>query len=461
MAAERPPRRRRDRSEHLHRQGRHPVRRGGERAARRARRRRCCRSSAASAGGASAVKSSTRSSRRCARRRTPAARCEPQLLYTAAEYEQMRRHAAHRPRRTRRDGPNLRGRAPRGNDRHASRELQEHQETSRRKNTSRRARACAAAAAGCWRCACSTRRSGRNAIFVNAAGCLTLLAVFPFSPFHSSWLYTAMASAPAGAQGVRDALDVLIAKGPAVAESDDLKVVVVTGDGAANGIGLQATLAAIHRGLDFYYFCYDNEAFANTGFQMSPASPFGSRTATTPGRRYRAGTHDAQAGSLRAVACAAPGVRGDGVAGISARPDGQGGARRPRQRAEAVHQPGGMSAGLGRRAGGIRRGRQARRRHRRLAAQGSARRQRSCTPSCRITSVRSKTTCGRRHATATCSSRSGKTTSSRSCRRMSIATGSMSAYKQRERRASFDSSASRNYARGGVRPSVGACEENR
>ncbi|MFI5396525.1 MAG: thiamine pyrophosphate-dependent enzyme [Candidatus Binatia bacterium] len=122
---------------------------------------------------------------------------------------------------------------------------------------------------------------GPNVVFVNAAGCLTLLAVFPFTPFHSSWLYTAMASAPAGAQGIRDALDMLIAKGK-LSKDEDLKVVVVSGDGAAHGIGLQATLAAIHRGLDFYYFCYDNEAFGNTGFQMSPASPFGSRTGTTP-----------------------------------------------------------------------------------------------------------------------------------------------------------------------------------
>jgi pyruvate ferredoxin oxidoreductase beta subunit len=122
---------------------------------------------------------------------------------------------------------------------------------------------------------------GPQAVFVNAAGCLTLLAVFPFSPFHASWLYTAMASAPAGAQGVRDALDVLIEKG-ALRRDEDLKVVVVTGDGAAHGIGLQATLAAIQRRLNFYYFCYDNEAFGNTGFQMSPASPFASRTATTP-----------------------------------------------------------------------------------------------------------------------------------------------------------------------------------
>jgi pyruvate ferredoxin oxidoreductase beta subunit len=122
---------------------------------------------------------------------------------------------------------------------------------------------------------------GPRVVFINAAGCMTLLAVFPFSPFHASWLYTAMASAPAGAQGVRDALDMLIAKGR-LGAAEDIKVVVVTGDGAAHGIGLQATLAAIHRQLDFYYFCYDNEAFANTGFQMSPASPLASRTATTP-----------------------------------------------------------------------------------------------------------------------------------------------------------------------------------
>ena len=74
---------------------------------------------------------------------------------------------------------------------------------------------------------------GPNVVFVNAAGCLTLLAVFPTSPLRSSWLYTAMGSAPAGAQGVRDALDVLRAKGR-LREEDDLKVVVVTGDGAGS-----------------------------------------------------------------------------------------------------------------------------------------------------------------------------------------------------------------------------------
>jgi pyruvate ferredoxin oxidoreductase beta subunit len=122
---------------------------------------------------------------------------------------------------------------------------------------------------------------GENVVFVNAAGCFTLMATYPFTPLRSSWLYTAMACAPAGAQGVRDALDILKEKGQLAAEADR-KVVVLTGDGAAQDIGLQSTMAAIHRGLDFYYFCYDNEAFGNTGFQTSASTPYGSRTATEP-----------------------------------------------------------------------------------------------------------------------------------------------------------------------------------
>ncbi len=122
---------------------------------------------------------------------------------------------------------------------------------------------------------------GEDVVLVNAAGCFTLLAVFPFTPLRSSWIYTAMACAPAGAQGIRDALDILKEKGKIPPEKD-LKVVVLTGDGAAQDIGLQSTMAAIHRGLDFYYLCYDNEAYGNTGFQLSASSPYGSRTATSP-----------------------------------------------------------------------------------------------------------------------------------------------------------------------------------
>jgi pyruvate ferredoxin oxidoreductase beta subunit len=121
---------------------------------------------------------------------------------------------------------------------------------------------------------------GPKAITVNAAGCMTMLAAFPFTPFKSSWFYVAMASAPAAAQGIRDALDILVKKGR-IKPEDDLKMVVVTGDGAAADIGLQAASGAIHRKLDFYYLVYDNEGYSNTGFQASGSSPYGAATKTT------------------------------------------------------------------------------------------------------------------------------------------------------------------------------------
>ena len=117
-------------------------------------------------------------------------------------------------------------------------------------------------------------------IIVNAAGCMTLLATYPHTPFAGSWLYTAMASAPAGAQGIRDALDVLRHKGR-LAAADDLSVVCLAGDGSASGMGLSAASAAIDRGLDFVYLCYDNEGYGNTGQQYSATTPHGALTATS------------------------------------------------------------------------------------------------------------------------------------------------------------------------------------
>lgn len=131
---------------------------------------------------------------------------------------------------------------------------------------------------------------GPKTVFVNAAGCFTLLAPFPYTPFKGSWLYTTMASAAAGAQGVRDALDVLIARGKLPAE-DDVDVVVVAGDGSTYDMAMSSISGAIFRGLDFWYFCYDNESYGNTGMQMSSGTPYGARTATTPaGEHARAGT---------------------------------------------------------------------------------------------------------------------------------------------------------------------------
>jgi len=123
---------------------------------------------------------------------------------------------------------------------------------------------------------------GEKTVFINAAGCMTLLSVYPFTPFRGSWLYTAMAAAPASAQGVRDALDILKEK-KAISEEEDLLPVVLTGDGSAYGMGLNATSGALERNLNFLYICYDNEGYGNTGQQYSGATPHAARTATSKG----------------------------------------------------------------------------------------------------------------------------------------------------------------------------------
>ncbi len=123
---------------------------------------------------------------------------------------------------------------------------------------------------------------GARTVFTNAAGCMTMLSVYPFTAFRGSWLYTSMASAPAAAQGIRDALDILLQKGR-IKQKDDLNVVTLTGDGSASGIGLSSASGAIDRNLDFIYICYDNEGYGNTGQQYSGGTPHGARTVTSKG----------------------------------------------------------------------------------------------------------------------------------------------------------------------------------
>ena len=125
---------------------------------------------------------------------------------------------------------------------------------------------------------------GKKTVIVNAAGCMSLLSIYPFTPFRGSWIYTSMASAPAGAQGVRDALDILRKKG-SISEEEELQVVVLTGDGSAYGMGMSATSGAMDRDLDFLYLCYDNEGYGNTGQQYSPATPHAAQTATSKSSR--------------------------------------------------------------------------------------------------------------------------------------------------------------------------------
>ncbi len=62
----------------------------------------------------------------------------------------------------------------------------------------------------------------------------------------------------------------------------DTTVVAFAGDGGTADIGIQALSGAAERNEDILYFCYDNEAYMNTGIQRSGATPLGAWTTTTP-----------------------------------------------------------------------------------------------------------------------------------------------------------------------------------
>ncbi len=122
---------------------------------------------------------------------------------------------------------------------------------------------------------------GKDTIFVNVPGCYAISTLFPFTAVKVPFVFAVFGSGAAVAQGIKDGLDILREKRGINNERVNYKVVVYVGDGAAYDIGFQSTSAAIHRNLDFYFVCYDNEAYGNTGFQLSGATPYASRTSTS------------------------------------------------------------------------------------------------------------------------------------------------------------------------------------
>lgn len=122
---------------------------------------------------------------------------------------------------------------------------------------------------------------GENVIVVSATGCMEVVTTpFPQTSWHIPWIHVAFENASAVASGVIAARKVLARKKRITEE--DVKVVVIGGDGATADIGFQALSGALERGHDFVYVCFDNEAYMNTGVQRSSSTPRGAWTTTTP-----------------------------------------------------------------------------------------------------------------------------------------------------------------------------------
>jgi pyruvate/2-oxoacid:ferredoxin oxidoreductase beta subunit len=72
---------------------------------------------------------------------------------------------------------------------------------------------------------------------------------------------------------------------------EDVSVVAFAGDGGTFDIGLQSLSGAADRNEDFIYVCMDNEAYMNTGIQVSSATPRFAWTGTSPAGNTRRKKH--------------------------------------------------------------------------------------------------------------------------------------------------------------------------
>ncbi len=119
------------------------------------------------------------------------------------------------------------------------------------------------------------RASKGQLVAVNATGCLEVFTTpYPETSWQIPWLHSLFGNAPAVAAGVAAAMR---RKG-----RSDVKVVAQGGDGGTMDIGFGCLSGMFERNDDVLYFCYDNEAYMNTGVQRSSATPPAARTATTP-----------------------------------------------------------------------------------------------------------------------------------------------------------------------------------
>ena len=122
---------------------------------------------------------------------------------------------------------------------------------------------------------------GPETIVYVPASCLVVFgAQYPISAFDVPYFFTAFENTGAVITGIRAGLR---------RKGKKALVVGMAGDGGTFDIGLQALSGAADRNEDVIYVCLDNEAYMNTGIQMSGATPFGAWTTTSPNGKVISG----------------------------------------------------------------------------------------------------------------------------------------------------------------------------
>ena len=142
-------------------------------------------------------------------------------------------------------------------------------------------RLCAGCGAGIV-CRAMTRAldEGDKAVICNATGCLEVSSfLYPYTAWEDSYIHSAFENAAATCGGVEAAYQVLKRKGKI---DGTYKFLTIGGDGGTYDIGFQSLAGAMERGHDMVYFCYDNEAYMNTGIQRSSSTPRFAKATTSP-----------------------------------------------------------------------------------------------------------------------------------------------------------------------------------
>lgn len=120
------------------------------------------------------------------------------------------------------------------------------------------------------------KAAGPETIVVSATGCMEVVSSgFPETAWKIPWIHSAFENACAVASGIDTSLK-------AQKKRDGVNLIVLGGDGSSFDIGFQALSGAIERGHKFLYVVTDNEAYSNTGYQRSGATPPYANTSTIP-----------------------------------------------------------------------------------------------------------------------------------------------------------------------------------
>lgn len=122
---------------------------------------------------------------------------------------------------------------------------------------------------------------GPNAIMLLTPSCsVASMGMTPRLGYNWPCINITFASAGSSASGIAHALEIMQEKGRLQGELPT--VFAWVGDGGTYDIGFQALSGAAERNDNLIFFCYNNEAYSNTGVQRSGATPRGSFTTTTP-----------------------------------------------------------------------------------------------------------------------------------------------------------------------------------